>query len=58
MYDVAGLSRLSIATISEVPNLFEQVTLETRGRVLTAYEELAMYPKQGSTRKINEYVWR
>ena len=45
IYDVARLSGLSIATVSRVLNSPEQVTLETREKVLKVIDELGFVPK-------------
>jgi LacI family transcriptional regulator len=45
IYDVARQSRLSIATVSRVLNSPDQVTLETRERVLKVIDELGFVPK-------------
>jgi DNA-binding LacI/PurR family transcriptional regulator len=45
IYDVARLSGLSIATVSRVLNSPEQVTSETRDKVLKVIDELGYVPK-------------
>lgn len=45
IYDVARQSRLSIATVSRVLNSPDQVTLQTRERVLKVIDELGFVPK-------------
>lgn len=45
IYDVARHSQLSIATVSRVINSPDQVTLETRERVLKVIDELGFVPK-------------
>jgi DNA-binding LacI/PurR family transcriptional regulator len=45
IYDVARLSGLSIATVSRVLNSPEQVTMETREKVLKVIDELGYVPR-------------